>query len=104
MRRVVRRQLHPPHSHPHALSDTHSTGRAYPDIAAQSEGFSIVVDLVPLLGGVGGTSCGECTVTALLLAAPAGVVWTRPQAHTRTCASLPVMRSYSHLGRNLLSP
>lgn len=41
------------------------TGRAYPDVAAQSEGFIVVQDGIPL-PGVGGTSCATPTVSGTI--------------------------------------
>lgn len=41
------------------------TGRAYPDVAALSEGFTVVVDLVPL-PGVAGTSCSAPTFAGIV--------------------------------------
>lgn len=42
-----------------------TSGRAYPDISAQAEGFTVVADLVPE-PGVAGTSCASPTAAGVI--------------------------------------
>lgn len=48
-----------------AKKDFNASGRSYPDTAAQSEAFTIVLDGIPLMGTVSGTSCATPTVAGI---------------------------------------